>query len=173
MQALLRPLGWLAAILLLAACSPTFDWREVHGTAPAPYTVLLPAKPSSMARQVKLGAASTSMTMTGTEVKGVTFAVGSAQLADAAQARAALDIMKTALLQNTQGKLRREKAASAGSTSSIEIEALGAVDGRPARLLHARFIARERRIYQVVLLGPEAAIPAEAVETFFGSFKPE
>lgn len=168
-----RPFVWLAAILLLAACSPQFDWREVHGTAPAPFTVLLPAKPSSMTRPIKLGDISTSMTMTGVEVKGITFAVGSAELPDAAHARAALDIMKTALLQNTQGKLRREKATANGSGTRIEIEALGATDGCPPRLLQAHFIASERRVYQVVLLGPEAAIPAEASETFFGSFKPE
>lgn len=158
---------WLTLLFLLAGCSPPFDWREVHGMGPAPYTVLLPAKPASMTRQVNLGGIKADMIMTAAETGGLTFAVGSAELTDTAQAAAALAVMKTAMVQNISGTIRREKTAATPAATRIEIEATG-----QARLMQAHFIVRGRHVYQLVLLGPEGKIPAEVAETFFDSFKP-
>jgi hypothetical protein len=159
---------------LLAGCSPTYDWREVRG-AGAPYLIMLPAKPASYTRPVTLDDIQVDMSMTGAETDEVTFAVGSAQLANAAQAQKALQTMKTALVRNIDGELRHERQVPIPGTtlSATEVEALGRADasGRP-RLLLARFVAHERRVYQLVVLGHERAIPQEAVDTFFSSFKP-
>lgn len=172
----LRFVSLLAAgLLLLGGCSPTFDWREVHGTAPAPYTVLLPGKPATFSRDVQLGETTTSMTMTAADIRGISFAVGTARLPDAAQAARALPAMKAALVRNINGTVRQETASQAADGARIDVEARGAQGANgagTARLLVARFISRGPIVYQVVLVGPETTISRETIETFFTSFKP-
>lgn len=116
------------------------------------------------------------MTMTAAEVDGVTYAVGTAALPDSETARAALISMKTALVKNINGSIKLEKASeykSAGITS-IDIDATGAAPsgGASSSLrLVARFIAKDRQVYQVVMVGRDKSISAEAIDTFFTSFK--
>jgi hypothetical protein len=164
----------IAAVWALSACNPTYNWREVHGVD-APYSVTLPAKPASFSRPVNLGGAQVTMTMTAAEVDDVTFAVGTAELADAAEAQSALTAMKAALVKNIAGTIKQEKLTGpAAAPSEIAIEAIGApsanTDGQP-RLLLARFIAKDKRVYQVIVIGKEKAVSREAADTFFTSFK--
>lgn len=131
----------------------------------------MPAKPTTLTRTVKLNGLSVAMTMTAAEVDGVTYAVGRARLPDASQAPAAVQAMKTALVRNIGGTIRKETAI-AGPWTMVEIDALGSpINGVPSRLLAGRFAARGDAIYQVVVLGPERAIEHEAIDTFFTSFK--
>lgn len=160
-------LACIAAILLLSACSPRYNWREIRGEG-APYSVMLPAKPASHSRTINLDGNQVTMTMTAAEVNGVTFAVGTAELADAAKAANAVASMKTALLRNIKGTVQRETVASAGSNVSVELEATG----EQQRVLFARFLNRDRRVYQVLVVGKETTVPREAVDTFLASFKP-
>jgi hypothetical protein len=175
LSCLLTKISSATVISATAACSPTHDWREVRGTD-APYAVLLPAKPSTHSRPINLDGVPLVMTMTGAEVNGVTFAVGSATLPDQAMPQAALNAMKTGLVNNIGATIRREKASPvAGSpVPSSEIEAVGSADrktGGQPKVLFARFAEKDRRIYQVVVLGPQKAVDRDAVETFFTSFK--
>lgn len=162
----------LACALLLAACSPKYDWREVRGGG-APFIVTLPAKPASHTRQIDLEGLPVTMTMTAAEVDKVTFAVGAAELGDAALASKALMSMKTALVRNIGGTIRKEKTGT--TPSMIEIEASGPPgpgSGGQPRLLLARFYAKDRFIYQVIVTGGEKSLSREAADTFFTSFKP-
>ena len=52
---------------------------------------------------------------------------------------------------------------------SLGVDATGAVNGKPIRL-HGRFEARGERFYQVIVLGPADAVPAEQVDQFLSSF---
>jgi len=157
----------LASALVLAACSPKFDWREVRGPD-APYVILMPAKPASHTRTINLDGIEVAMTMTGADADGITFAVGTAELPDAAQAAKAMTAMKTALVRNIGGTVKQEKASAPGAVpATIDVEASGA----QSRLLIARFAARDKRIYQVVMVGKEQAMSREAADTFFMSFK--
>lgn len=156
-----------AGLALLAACSPKYDWREVRG-ANAPFVVLLPAKPATQTRDINLDGLQVSMTMTAADVDGVSFAVGSAELGDATQAPRALAAMKTALVRNIGGTVSREQASAAGVVpATIDIEASG-----NGRLLLARFAAKDKRIYQAVVVGKQNAVSREAADTFLESFKP-
>lgn len=176
MQKTLRFLSLLCCALMLAACSPKFDWRMVRGDA-VPFEVLLPAKPASMSRPVDLGAARVEMTMTAAEVDGVTFAVGAATLPDAAGAPAALAAMKDGLVRNINGSIKREagdssQAGQAGA-APLEVEAAGTpAPNGPELLLLARFFARDARVYQVLVLGPPQKVVRTEADTFFSSFKP-
>ena len=169
----------IAGTLMLFACTPKFDWREVRGTD-APFVVLMPAKPSTLARAINIGGTAVTMTMTGADIDGVNFAVGSAELADHAQAQATLSAIQTALVKNINGTIRHQKSStvahSSGAvtrrTAALEIEAGGTPDNSDqAWLLLARFVAQDRRIYQVVVLGRADAVSREAAETFLSSFK--
>ncbi|HJV83291.1 hypothetical protein [Noviherbaspirillum sp.] len=157
----------VACALLLAACSPKLDWREVRGSG-APFVVLLPAKPASYTRTVNLDGLQVSMTMTAAEVDKVVFAVGTAELPDVALTPKALNAMKTALVRNIGGTIKQEKVSQAGTApATIDIEA----SGTESRLLLARFLAKDKRVYQLVMLGKEGTLSREAADTFFGSFK--
>lgn len=155
----------------LLACSPKYDWREVHGTSVS-FSAVLPGKPASYTRPVDLGGIRVPMTMTAADVDDVTFAVGAAELPDAIKAITALPAMKAAMVKNIGGSIRHETASAAGiSPMTIDIEAIGNNDLQK-RLLIARFIAQDTRVYQLVVIGREKSVSREAVDTFFTSFKP-
>ncbi|MBP1208333.1 hypothetical protein JOD97_006425 [Duganella sp. 1411] len=153
----------------LSACSPQYDWRDYRAND-APYAVLFPAKPASQTRAIKLGELDVNMTMTAAEVDGVVFAVGSAQLADAARAPAALEAMKTALVNNIAATVTKSAASASGAQTVLDVEAKGNRNGEPM-LLIGRFIAKDKRVYQVIVMGREKNIVRDTVETWFSSFK--
>jgi hypothetical protein len=153
----------------LSACSPQYDWRD-YRASDAPYAVLFPAKPASQTRAIKLGELDVNMTMTAAEVDGVVFAVGSAQLADAARAPAALEAMKTALVNNIAATVTKSAASASGAQTVLDVEAKGNRNGEPM-LLIGRFIAKDKRVYQVIVMGREKNIVRDTVETWFSSFK--
>lgn len=119
------------------------------------------------------------MTMVASEVDGVTFAVGSAELPDATQAQVSLAAMKTAMLNNISGTVKHEKVltmpqsinASGGTVALTEIEASGPATNGQIRVLFARFLAKEKCVYQLVVIGPEKSVNPELAATFFSSFK--
>jgi len=47
----------------------------------------------------------------------------------------------------------------------------GVAHGQPAVLM-ARLLARDKRIYQVLIVGGEKALTPDNIETFYTSFKP-
>ena len=174
--ALLRTLA-LVACLLFSACSPKYDWRD-YRSPDAPFFAVFPGKPSTHTRAIDLDGLKVTMTMTAAQVNGTMFAVGSAEVPDAAKAQAAIKAMQVALLKNIGGTIRHEKTASAAGASgaartqrtSIQMEARGLQHGAPM-LLVGHFIAQDKRIYQVIVLGKEQAVLRDAVEMFMSSFK--
>jgi hypothetical protein len=166
----------LAGVLALSACTPTYDWREVRGKD-APFTALFPAKPATHSRMVNLDGMQLTMTMTMANADGVTFAVGSAKMPDPVKAHAALNVMKNALVNNIGGTITQEKSIAIANSPvpSINIEATGtpSVGGGRPTVLFARFAAKDQWIYQAVVVGRENAMPREAVDTFFTSFRPD
>jgi hypothetical protein len=161
-QTMKRTLALLLLATILAGCSPKYDWRD-YRSPDAPYAVLFPGKPASQTRAIQLDQLAVSMTMTATEIDGVVFAVGSAQLADAAQAPAAVAAMQSAMVNNIGGSVTSNKTLASGA---VEVEA----SGRNMRL-SGRFFAKNRQVYQIVVVGPPQKIDAETLETFFSSFK--
>ncbi|MUI12753.1 hypothetical protein GJV26_09745 [Massilia dura] len=155
----------VAVAATVSACSPKFDWRD-YRSAEASYSVLFPDKPATHTRTVNLDGRQAAMTMTAAEVDGTIFAVGTAALPDAAQARHAVGAMRTAMVRNIGGNITKEAEREGG----LEVEAHGVSNARPMQL-HARFVARDSRAYQVIVMGPEKAVDAENIDTFIRSFK--
>lgn len=172
----------LAAALtgaLLAACSPKYNWRD-YASPDGHYHALFPTKPASYTRQVDLDGTKVDMTMTASEVDDTMFAIGSAQAPDAAHAQAALQAMKTAMVRNIGATITSERSAAAASASgnsstqsaAIDIEAAGTSNGQPMRLV-GHFEARDKRIYQVIVLGKAKGVEPEQAKQFMTSFKPD
>lgn len=174
--------SFLFAVLAIAltACSPHLDWRDVHVQEGA-YSIAMPATPTSATRDIDLNGRQVSMNMTATEIDGITFAVGTAVLPDAGKAQAALADMQAALVRNIAGSLTNERTlimpfdpnGSKGTLAVYAIEAEGrasaATDDKP-RVLHARFLARENRVYQIVVTGAKDKVTKDMTDVYFSSF---
>lgn len=172
-------LAALAAMVLLGACSPEFNWREIRSSEHG-YAVMLPAKPASMTRVIQLRELQVSMAMQGARAGGASFTVAAAQLPDDAPAtrEAALASMRAAMVRNIAGiervsarskvKLTDANGAVCESVDAWRIEADGKMRAQAATML-AGFAARGARAYQWVVLG-EAPDPEQA-RTFLESFR--
>ncbi len=165
------------AALSLAGCSPEYNWRDYRSPS-APYSVMFPSKPATHTRSVNLDGLKVDMTMTAAEVGDNMFAVGSARLADPAQAQAALAAMKTAMVRNIDATITSEQGAAAAQAGrgrtveqgAIDIVAEGRRNGKPLRLV-GHFTARGPHVFQVIALGPPGNLPPEQAEQFMSSFE--
>jgi hypothetical protein len=165
------------AATLLAACNPTYNWRD-YSSQDAPFRVMFPDKPATHTRSIDLDGMKVNMTMTAVDIDGTMYAVGSAEAPDTAKAQAALGAMKTALVRNLGATITKEKSSATSSASgagsvqraSIDIEATGVRDGTPMKLI-GHFEARNKRFYQVIVMGKEKAVMPEQTEQFMSSFK--
>ncbi|MES2318727.1 MAG: hypothetical protein V4631_14705 [Pseudomonadota bacterium] len=165
------------ACVALAACSPTYNWRD-YSSELAPFRVMFPDKPSTHTRSIDLNGMKVDMTMTAAQVDGTTFAVGTAEAPDAEKAEAALVAMKIALIKNIGATIKSEKnskaSAVAGAASArsaaLDVEASGTQNGVPMRLV-GHFESRNKRFYQVIVMGKEKELTKENIEMFMSSFK--
>lgn len=161
-----------AAFLLaasLAACSPTFNWREVP-VGDDGVIALLPCKPDRATRNLPLGAESVAVDMAGCEAGGATFAVAHATAGSAAQAESWMRAWRAATRIQLDGAALTETAAvlprAAASPAVARLDAQGA---DPAKAAHVLWFARQRvdgmALYQATVLGTPSS--AEALATFF------
>lgn len=156
-----------AAILMLLACSPQFDWREVRGSN-APFRVLMPAKPASFSREVQLAGLKLNMQMTAADAAGVNFAVGSVRLDEPGKAGIVAEAMKDGMLKNVQGQITK----TADSPDGV-VEVQGKLPGGEAVTMAARFIIKGSRVYQVIVIGPARQLKQDIIDTYMSSFSTE
>ena len=174
------PLIAVAALLVLA-CSPRFEWREVRANDGA--VASLPGRAQSVTRELDVAGQRVSMTMWSTGVGPTMFAVGSARLpasltADAAARAQAITYFRDGLVRNIGGTVTSSTPVPLplpGARRLLASEAVEAAgrpgpDGRKSRLA-ARFFIVDDQFFQVVALGAEGEIPPEVLETFFTSFR--
>ncbi len=165
-----------------AGCNPRFNWRELR--SPDGYTVLLPARPQTVTRDVKMQDATVQMSMTSTGIGATLFAVGVAQLPPntietPAGRQQVLGTFREALVRNIGGTITKtsQPPPVLPSNSARTILAAEAIEasgrdarGRPVHL-DARFFVVDDRFFQVVALGAEGEISPDALNTFFASFR--
>jgi hypothetical protein len=176
----------LAFALLVMSCSERLEWREVrYGGSPGGYTVLLPGRAQSVARDVVFEGRTLPVTMTSSGVGAAMFAVGVVQLpadvaGDAAARERAVAHFRDGLVHNIKGTVTASAPATlvlpAGSPLALRtgqaLEARGTTGDGRATLLAARFFIVDDRLFQLVALGAEGSIAPQALETFFTSFRP-
>jgi hypothetical protein len=168
----LRSLALVACALLAAACSPTLDWREVRPEGSGA-TLLMPCKPSSMERSVRLAGDPVALTLSACTAGGQTWAIASADVGDPARVTAALDELEAAARTNLAGGSAQTLAlAVAGATpnpASRRVQFSGRLGDGTAVQEQVAVFALGTRVFQATVLGPQ--LPAEGVETFFGSLR--
>jgi hypothetical protein len=82
------------------------------------------------------------------------------------------------MMSNIAATITSEKQASAAAASggtssqqtSMAVEAKGSRNGE-TMLLSGRFVAKDKRVYQVIAIGREKQMDKDAVDTFLSSFK--
>jgi hypothetical protein len=99
---LLVALSALPVLWALAACSPTFNWREVRPDDSGLMTQF-PCRPASHAREVTLAEQRVTMTMHACEAGGATYAVAWFDAPTTGHVGQALAALKAAALRNTTG----------------------------------------------------------------------
>jgi len=153
---------------LLAACSPTLNWREVRpeGTRLA---LLLPCKPDKAQKTVPLGGPATPLSMLGCDAGGATFAVAVAQLGDAGQAAPVLAQWQSLTLANMKAGPAQVSPLKVPGASAVLVKAQGRrADGAVVQG-QAVYFAQGSQAFQVVLYADRIA--PEVAETFFSSLK--
>ena len=163
------PLCAAAALLVLVACSPSFNWREVHPENTR-LSLLLPCKPDKAQKVVPLGDQPTLLFMLGCEAAGATFAVAVADLGDAAKAAPALAQWQSLTLANMK--------ADPGTSQVLVLKLPGAAPGPPPLRMLARgrradgvpvsgqagYFAHGSQVFQVVIYAEKIA--PDVAETF-------
>jgi len=168
------PRPWLAltaAAALLAACSPTFNWREVQ-IADAGLIALLPCKADRANRALPLGAESVQVDMAGCEAGGATFAIAHASASSPVQAEAWLNAWRAAT-RNQLGEAQ-VKEAPATVQRATAVPAPLRLDAQPpqqgAAPVQVLWFAQSQKdgtvaLYQATVLGKPSS--SEAPKTFF------
>lgn len=157
----------VGAALLLSACSPTFNWRELRPEG-VPLLALMPCKPETAVRPVPLLGQPTELHMHSCETSGLTFAIAWADLTDASPAHTALTQWKTASLASIRvapdaGEALDLKLAGAGEFLSVQAQ--GTDHQSQALQMQALYFSHGGKVYQAAIYGAKIA---EAVgDTFF------
>jgi hypothetical protein len=172
----LRLASLFGAALMLAACSPTLDWREVR-PGDAGLALMFPCKPAVQSRaepEAPASAAGTAPRALGLAVcqaDELSFSLAWAEVGDPAQLGAALREMRTSLLTRLQAKGGPTQAlALAGMTPSDEAVQQSFENAAAGQLREGRVavFARGLRIYQLVLLGARPGKAAAPWESLLG-----
>jgi hypothetical protein len=168
--------GTLAALLVLgwavAACSPTFDWREVH-TPQGGLAALLPCKPEQGARTVPMAGREVNLDAMSCSTGGATFALLVADIQDAARAGEVLAQWKSATLANLHSAAAQESAfrppGARALAQSLQVVASGQrADGSKVES-HAAYFARGSHVFQAVIYADQ--LKPEVAEPFFSGLK--
>jgi hypothetical protein len=166
-----RPRFAAAALAVLAACSPTFNWREVP-IGDDGLVALLPCKADHAARDMPLGGTeSIKVDVSGCEAGGATFAVAHATASSGAQAEAWMAAWRAATRSRLHGAPAVEAAAVVPRAASLpppgRLDAQGI--GPDAAPTHVLWFAQQGAggvsLYQATVLGKPSS--PEAVKTFF------
>ncbi|MDF1485862.1 hypothetical protein PY257_11835 [Ramlibacter sp. H39-3-26] len=173
----MRFLPRAAAIVLLAACNPTLNWRDVRLDDGA-LTAALPCKPDQAVRDMQAGAAPVSVHMAGCDAGGATYAVAYTALSDAAQVALVLERWRAAALarlgaQAPDASVSFAPLGALALPGSVRITASGHRPQGAATTLHAAWFAATVHgavhVYQAVVLA-DAPRP-EAADAFFSGLR--
>ena len=160
------------ALLVLAACSPTFNWREVR-VEPSPLKAMLPCKPDKATRQVPMAGRNVDLQVLGCDTGGATFAVLFADIGDATRSGEVLAQWKQATLSNMRSRAGKEEPflppGGIALRESIHIVAAGQRADGSAVESHAAYFARGTQVYQAVIYADR--LQPQWAETFFSGLK--
>lgn len=172
--AMLRRPVLAAALFSLAACSPTFNWREVRAE-PTPLRAVLPCKPGKQSRTVPMAGRQVELQVLGCDAGGATFAVLFGDVVDPLRAGEVLAQWKAATLANMRGAGASDQpflpAGAMALPQSLRVTAAGQrADGSRVES-QAAYFARGSQVFQAVIYADHVA--PEAADAFFAGLRLE
>jgi len=161
----------LGLALVLAACSPSLNWREVRPGGEL--KALLPCKPDQGSRRQSLAGREIEVKMLGCEAAGALYAVSVAELGDASHALAVQVQWQANLLGNMRATTSASSAWSLKGANAlmepVRLQARGQrPDGKPV-VAEAVWFAYGARLYHAVIYAERMA--GEMSEPFFSSLE--
>jgi hypothetical protein len=160
----------LAVSSLIAACSPTFNWREVRPDETR-LALLLPCKPDKAEKMVPLGGRPTALRLLGCDAGGATFAVAVADLGDSSRASDVLTQWQALTLANMKAGTPQVTALKLkGATLSpapVLVKAQGQRADGTVVSGQAAYFAQGTQVFQAVVYADKLA--PEVAETYFAS----
>ncbi len=159
------------AMAVLTACSPTFNWRDVRpdGTRLA---LLLPCKPDKAQRTVPMGSQPTDMNLLSCDAGGVTFAVSTADVQDAAKTATILAQWQSATLTHMKADapVTRNAFKLPGLASgAVLVKAMGQRANGQGVSSQAAYFAQGTQVFQAVMYADK--ISPDVADTFFSGLK--
>nr|WP_050978304.1 hypothetical protein [Bordetella petrii] len=159
----------LGAALLLAACTPSYNWREIE-VADGHARAAFPDRVHTQARDISLGGHTLRFTLAMSEVDGAMFAVGHAPLPPALAADpAGRDALGRALMQSLYANLGVQPAQVLPAYGD-EIEVHGQAGHKPGWLL-ARVWVTDTMLIDAVAAGTPDSLPKERAQEFVRAVK--
>ena len=170
----MNPLSVVSVVagLVVLACSPALDWREVR-PEDSGAIALFPCKPSSHARMVVLAGSPVRLTLSACKAAGVTFGFAFADVVDPRRVGPALAELTESAVKNVSGRTEPPRPADVSGATPNPAAARVRVSGRrpdgdPVEEEVAVF-AKGTRIYQATVIGPK--LDREVTDMFFGGLK--
>lgn len=158
--------------LTLAACGPTFNWRETPITATS-LVAMFPCKPQKASRVVALGGKDVELTMTGCDAGGVTVAIGHARIADPNMVGPVLVQWREATLigmhasSSTVSAFQLERARV--WPQSVLLKAVGVRSDGRALALQGTWFARDTEVFAALMYAD--TLSPDVAGTFFSGLK--
>jgi hypothetical protein len=154
--------------MVLGACTPTFNWREVRADGGA-LKAMMPCKPDNSERPVPMAGRQVSLQVMNCNTGGATFAILFADMGDPARAGEVLGQWKSATLSNLHSAAVRQTvfrpAGAAALPQSLQVVATGERGDGTKVESHAAYFARGSHVFQAVIYADE--LKPEAAEMFF------
>ena len=160
------------ALVLLCACSPTLDWREVRPEGSGA-VALFPCKPSTDARMVTLEGFRARMVLTTCRAGDVTWALAFADVAEPERVASALTALRAATAANLGATVQPVGPMRVGgmtpSPQAQRVRMQGKLPGGERVTLEAAFFTRGTWVFQATVMGPRLA--SDEVGSFFDNLK--
>ncbi len=156
--------------VLISACSPALNWREVRPNGSS-LVGLLPCKPDHGARAVPMGSKAVTITMMGCDANGATFTLAYVPVHDVGEAAIVLTQWQAATISTLRGQtlstLPFALKGSQAQPAPVQVRVLGMrPDGKPVNL-QAVWFAVDGQVFQVAMYADQVQ-PAVAEAYFSG-----
>lgn len=161
-----KPALLLCATLALAACSPSYNWRELE-LADGQVKAAFPDRTQAETRDLKVGEHSLSFTLTGARVNDAVFAVGYAPLPpDIARDPAARASLGQALVRSRYIGLGVPPPDTFPENGQAFV--VHGKTGNEPGTLHARVWVTDTLLVEAMAIGSDRNLPAERANEFLG-----
>jgi hypothetical protein len=159
------------ALVALAACNPTFNWRDVRpdGTR---LSLLMPCKPDKAQKTVPMLGQPTELLLLGCDAGGATFAVAVADVKDVSRVAVALAQWQSATLANIKAAPATRDVVfklTGLPSGALLVRAAGQrANGQPVSS-QAVYFAQGSQVFQAVMYADK--IEPDVADTFFSGLK--